>query len=122
MGALHKRIEEANKELNANRELVNDFMEKVFFKGNFQELGPWDYIYHGGNEYGILCSSSQIHKHLSRRNYMFIRNLHIGPVTFHPKVRYLEGDGMHPEWRTLVNFKWVNLTGDLQYISERYDD
>ena len=118
---LSERIQRANEELNEDKDLLFKFMDRVFFKGNYKELEPWDYIYHGNLDYGVICSKEQIKKHLKRREYAFIRNLHIGPVHFGPKVRYLSGEGMHPEDRNIVNFKWVGLEADLAYIQDRYD-
>lgn len=118
---LADRIHEANLELNANRKLVLDFVDLCLFRGNFENTYPADYIYHGTPEYGVLCSKAQIMKHVSRRSFDYMRNLHIGPIQFGPRARYIHGDGMHPDQRHWVAFRWVRLPQDLAYISERYN-
>ncbi len=119
---MQEQIKEANVELNRNKELVIDYVTKFLFEGNFEGLPRADYIYFGNAEYGNLVSENQIIKHLKRRNYQYLNNLHLGPVQFGPRARFIHFDEKDPQRRYYVSFKWTRLAVDLDYISRRYDD
>lgn len=113
-------IRVANDYLNESNDNIVNFVDTIVFKGNDESLPAADFLYHGNVNYGIMCSRKQVLKHLKRKNYDFMRNLHIGPIQFHPYARYVAGDGAHPFKRELVNFKWVNLIPDIDYIFNHY--
>lgn len=53
---LHKEIKAANMELNNNRELINDFLERAMYQGIDESAPNVDYIYFGTPEYGVTVS------------------------------------------------------------------
>lgn len=118
---MSKLIEKANEELNKDKELVFAAMDRFVFKGNYKELPEADYIYHGSVNMGVICSKTQIIKHLKRRDFMYMKNLHIGPIQFRPYARFTDFKETHTEKRLVVAFKWVGMQADLDYITERYD-
>lgn len=115
-----KEIKEANEELNEFNEHVVKLVDKFVFIGNNESRPSADFIYHGSLKFGVICSRKQVLKHLRRRNYDFMRNLHIGPIQFHPYARYASFKEKHPYKRDIVNFVWVNFISDLEYISNHY--
>lgn len=117
---LVKRIKKANEELNEYNDFLLRFIDRVLFKGNFPDLPAADCIYHGNVEYGVACTKKQIIKHLRKKNYDYMHNLHIGPVQFRPYARYVDFIERNPGKRSITQFGWVNLNADLMYISERY--
>lgn len=114
-------IQDANEELNKNKQLILDAFDRFVFKGNYKDLPEADYLYHGNPDYGCICSKKQIIKHIQRRNWKYMRNLHIGPLQFRPYARFTEFQDTHPEKRFIVNIKWVGMGPDLDYISDRYN-
>ena len=110
----------ANEELNQYNQDVVNFVDKVVFIGNDENLPSADFIYHGNINFGVICSRQNVIKHLRKRNYDYMRNLHIGPIQFHPYARYVNGVGKHEYKRDIVNFKWINFIGDLEYIAQHY--
>lgn len=113
-------IKNANEELNSYNEKVVKLVEKFVFIGNNASIPEADFIYHGSINFGVLCSRKQIVKHLRRRNYDYMRNLHIGPLQFHPYARYANFKERNPYKRKIINFVWVNFVQDLEYISSHY--
>ena len=107
---LSKRIKKANEELNEYNDFVINFIDKVLFKGNFNDLPEADCIYHGNIEYGVVCTKRQIIKHLRRRNYDYMHNLHIGPVQFRPYARYINFIERNPEKRKISSFAIQSYT------------
>ena len=117
-----KEIKDANEELNYSNDRMVEFVDILVFKGNYDEKPSADFIYHGNMDYGVIVSRNQVLKHLRRRNYEYMRNLHIGPIQFHPYARYVDFESNYPEKREKTNFKWVNFESDLYYISTHYVD
>ena len=115
-------IKYANEELNYSNEKMVQFVDTLVFKGNCPEKPSADFIYHGNIEYGVIVSRQKILKHLRRKNYDYMRNLHIGPIQFHPYARYVDFEANYPEKREKTNFKWINFEADLYYISTHYFD
>ena len=122
---LKDRIKELNEELNSSPEFVMKFIERHLFKGTVETNIEADYIYYGTIEYGIICSKTQIMKHIKRRadtrNWDYMDNPHIGPIQFRPHARYINKKIASEERRWKVTIWWANLQADLAYISERYD-
>lgn len=119
---LKDEIALANIELNQNKDFVVDMILKFIFFGNNKNLQPADCIYFGEPDYGVLATPKQITKHLQRKSYSYLNNLHIGPVLFAPRARYVNFIERSPEQRYWVSFRWVQMERDLNYISRRYDD
>lgn len=115
-------IQESNRLLSQNKSLLEDFLERVMFQGNYKDLPGAEYIYFGDENYGTLCSKKQILTHVKRKYFGWYQSPHIGPVLMRPYARYINGDGKYPEKRSLICFEWVGLEKDMRYISERYDD
>lgn len=118
---LEKRVEILNYELNSNKEFVKEFIRRCLFKGTQEENIESDYICHGDIDYSIVCSKTQIMKHVDRREWDFMDNPHIGPIQFRPHARYIGKKVVLEERRWKVDFWWANLSADLDYIAERYD-
>ena len=110
----------ANQDLNYSNEKMVQFVDILVFKGNYPEYPSADFIYHGNIEYGVIVSREQVLRHLRRKNYDYMKNLHIGPIQFHPYARYVDFKENYPEKREKTNFKWINFESDLYYISTHY--
>ena len=110
-----------NKELNANKQFVKAVIERCLFKGTWEGNIEADYIYHGDVNYGVVCSKAQIMKHVDKRTWEYMDNLHIGPIQFRPHARYINDRIKKEEYRWKVDFWWAKLSADLEYIAERYD-
>ena len=118
---LAKRIKKANIELNSNKQLITDFINRVLFDGNKDYQEKAEYIYYGTTEFGVICSKEQILSHILRKNYSYLNNLHIGPILFYPYARYIDFRDTHPQKRKIVQFSWPNFSSDLDYIARRYE-
>ncbi|MBR6055582.1 MAG: hypothetical protein IKP56_00080 [Bacilli bacterium] len=121
---IHKlgpKIVELNKELNSNKKFVKEFIYRCLFKGTQESNIEADFIYHGDINYGVVCSKEQIFKHVDRRSWDYMDNLHIGPIQFRPHARYANMEIKTEEKRWKVDFWWARLPADLDYIAERYD-
>lgn len=114
---MQERIALANEELNFSREFVWKFIDCALFKGFSNSEFEADFIYHGSENFGVLVSRSAIRRHVIRKNYGFFHNLHIGPIQFNPYARYINFNGKNEDKRFIVNFHWVRLVSDLQYIT-----
>lgn len=118
---LKDRIIEANKELNANIDFVVEFVDRAVFVGTIDPSSPAEFIYHGNLEYGTICSRKQISNYVRRKDKSFLHCLHIGPLLIRPHARYVNKEVTNEERRHKVDFQWVNLIEDLEYISRRYN-
>ena len=97
------------------------FIYRCLFKGTQEKNIEADFIYHGDVNYGVVCSKDQIFKHVDRRSWDYMDNLHIGPIQFRPHARYTNTEIKREEKRWKVDFWWARLPADLDYIAERYD-
>lgn len=114
-------IDKANLELNSNKAIVLDFVNKCIFRGSNNNKEPADYIYHGDENSGVICSKKQIMRYVARREFDNLKTLHIGPITINPYARYTNFKEMHPDKRHIVTFQWGHLENNLKYISETFD-
>ena len=121
MNDLTDKVKLLNKELNSSKEFVKAFVERCLFKGTQESNIEADFIYHGDINYGVVCSKSQIFKHIDRRTWEYMDNLHIGPIQFRPHARYVGVPVKKEESRWKIDFWWAGLEADLHYIAERYD-
>ena len=118
---LKDRIKAANDELNKNKEFVWDVIVRTVFKGTLDDNIEADYLYHGDAEYGVLASKKQIYSHFLKRDWKYYSNLHIGPIHIRPHARYVNKDIKRPDSREKIDFAWINLHADIDYISSRYN-
>ncbi len=119
---LYKQIKEANEELNSDRAVLIAFAERILFQGVRDDVPKADALYHGDYEFGVVATRKQILKHLSRGNWDFFDNLHIGPFMIYPHARYI-GTEIHSEKsRNRVDVSWPKVISDIEYISKRYDN
>lgn len=121
MYEMSKHIKKANDELNDNKELVKDVIERCVFVGTNHDHTHADYVYHGNAGFGVLVSHQQMMKHISRRTWGFMNNFHIGPLQFRPHARYVGKEVKNEESRHLIDFFWSNMFADMDYISNTYD-
>lgn len=121
MAKLGPRIALLNQELNQNKDFIKDVIHRCLFKGTLETNIEADYIYFGDVNYGVVCSKTQIFKHVDRRDWSFMDSPHIGPILFRPHARYINKPIKKEALRWKVDFSWANLSADLEYIAERYD-
>ncbi len=114
------RLKLANEELN-NTYIVENFLDRVIFKGNENKKIEVDYIFHGNINYGILCSKEKIMKFLLRKKYNHIRTLHIGPLTLQPFLRDVNRISNNPYKREYLQVKWHYMLSDLEFIQMYYE-
>ena len=118
---LDERIKEANEELNRNRDFVSKVITRCLFVGTLENAIPIDCIYFGDYHFGIVATRKQIEKHINRKNWQWMSNLHIGPIQLRPHARYIGKEIKNPESRNKLECYWANLSSDIDYISSRYD-
>ena len=120
---MRKNLEEAfpkaNEELNSNRQLVVDLIERFVFKGRNPENIEADYVYHGEIESGYLVSKNQVLRHAEIKTYDFYETLHIGPILFRPHARYYKKAIRKEKYRQKADFYWPNIISDFIYM-QRY--
>ena len=121
MVKLGEKIKKANFELNTNKKFVIETMERCIFTGTDSGYTHADYIYHGNAGFGVLVSHQQLMKHINMRDWLYMNNLHIGPLQLRPHARYVDRDIANEKSRHSIDFYWANLFQDLEYISRRYD-
>lgn len=121
MYKMKDQIRKANYELNSNKSLVVDTMERCIFAGTKDEQTHADFVYHGDINFGVLVSHQQLMKHINMRDWLYMDNLHIGPLQLRPHARYVDRDIANEKSRHSIDFYWANLFQDLEYISRRYD-
>lgn len=119
--SLHERIKKANDELNYRKELVLKTLYHCVFKGANENNPLVDAIYFGTKDYGIMATRKQIIKHVTKRNFAFFENLHIGPLLLRPDARYVNKAIADERKRNRIVAYWPNLNADIEYISKRYD-
>lgn len=116
MKILGKRIKEANEELNNSKFIIENSVTRALFDGVIQPIVKADYIYHGDEKAGILCSQEEILNYINKNAYYAETRLHIGPLVFFPHGRY---PGLKPlneiqkKRREKVGLKWLNFRHDL---------
>lgn len=118
---LADRIKEANDELNKDKNFIIKVVEHCVFKGAVPGALEADYLYHGDYEFGLAVSKSQVIKHIKRKNWDYMNNLHIGPLHIRPSARYIGREIVSEIRRHRVECFWPNLKEDIDYIARRYD-
>lgn len=117
---LRERIKAANEELNTNPEIIKAVMQRCLFQGVNPQAKPAKYIYHGSLSDGILISDNQIEKYVDRKNFLFLENLHIGPLLLRPHARYANKRVLNEKSRREMTLYWPNFRVDLEYIDKRF--
>ena len=118
---LHDRIKEANEELNRDKDFIMTVIEHCVFVGTIPDADPADCLYHGNYEFGVVATRKQIEKHIYRKNWQWINNLHIGPLHLRPHARYVNKDIRSEKKRQTLECYWPNLAADIDWIAHRYD-
>lgn len=116
------RIAKANLELNKDRDFIRKVIERCIFKGTNPDNIEADYIYNGNATFGVLVSKVQLVKYImTKSNWNYYTNLHIGPLFFRPHARYVDFKETHPESRFKTDGEWPNLDKDMIFINKRFD-
>lgn len=119
-----KYIDEANKELNNNKEFVIKFVTRVMFQGVDPNERIADYLFFGYVDLGGEVVSREkllsyiMHKNSS--NWDFKKTIHIGPISLRPHARYAHTAIRNEMSRHKMNCEWDDLLADLAYIVKRY--
>ena len=120
MYRLSRRIADLNAELNENPLFVQDILDLALFRGNFPELPPANWLYHGSLESGIIVSRYQVSIWAMRVLKMdFVRNPHIGPLHIRPYIQNLSEKAINRDKVDWLRLKWVGMDANLQFIKER---
>lgn len=117
---LHDRIAKANKEFQ-DIDLIMKVIERCVLFGTKKNAIRIDGLYHGDFEFGTVATTKQIIKHLKRKNWDYLQNLHIGPLQLRPHARYVGTEIKNEKRRQTIECYWTNLLSDIDYISKRYD-
>ena len=118
---LDERIKEANEELNKDHGFIMKVITRCLFVGTLEKAIPIDCIYFGDYRFGIVATRKQIERHINRKDWRWMNNLHIGPIQLRPHARYIGKEIKDPEARNKLECYWANLSSDIDYISNRYD-
>ena len=117
---LRSRIKRANDVLNANKDFVKKTLYRCLFKGSFDTNTPAEYIYHGDIVHGVLVSREETVIWINIKDWAYMDNLHIGPLTLKPHARYSDVEIVREKSRITLDFKWANMFSDMIYIAEHY--
>ncbi len=115
------RIKEANEELNANKDFVIKFVNRIMFDGVDPDAKKADALYYGDVEYGIVVTRKQVEKHLNKKNWDHFTSLHVGPISLTPSARYVDRPIANEKKRHIVECYWTKFAADMDYISKRYN-
>lgn len=117
---LDERIKKANAELN-QKEFLIPVMERALFQGVRSDAKRADAIYVGNYEKGICVIRKQFHKYFERKEFNFMKTLHIGPFMIRPHARYIDTEIVNEESRHRIDFLWYKMVADMEYINKKYD-
>ena len=118
---LRDRIEEANKELNSDMDLILDVLDRCVFKGSNYDNIMADCVYFGDKDYGIVATRNQFIKNTKRRGFDYYSHLHIGPLLLRPDARYVNKEISYERKRNRIVAYWPNLREDIEYMSKRFN-
>lgn len=117
---MRDQIRKFNKEVNVNKDIVAAVVDRCVFLGSQKDNIPADYLYFGDENYGVMCSRKQVQKHIYRKSWLYMDNLHIGPLQFRPHARLIQ-KRENEEGRLKVDAWWAGLDKDVDYIGRRYN-
>lgn len=110
-----------NIELNYSKDFIKRFIERVLFVGREKTNPSADYIcYWQENDKPIVVNKKQIMAHISRKEWDYMDNPHIGPVQFRPHILYKKGNEFRDKYAGRIDFWWSNFSDDLDYIERFY--
>lgn len=118
---LDSRIKEANDELNQSKEFIMKVINRCLILGTLENAISIDCVYFGDYHFGVVATINQITKHINRKNWKWMNNLHIGPIQIRPHARYTGKEIKNPKYRNKIDCYWANFGSDIDYISSKYD-
>ena len=118
---LKERIEQANKELNSNKDFIIKFMNRIAFDGVDPDAKKADAIYYGDVEDGVVVTRRQMEKHISLKDWNYTPSIHIGPISITPCARYVKRPVKDDKKRHFVSCYWAHFAADMDYIAKRYN-
>lgn len=118
---LEDRIDRANHELNNDIEIIRKVIDRCIITGTLENAIPIDGLYFGDVNYGEIMTVKQLKRHIDKKDWLWMKNLHIGPIQIRPHARYIGKEIKNPEAREKVECYWANLSADVSFISGRYD-
>ena len=118
---LADRIKEANDELNQSKDFIMEVIKRCLFIGTLENAVSIDCVYFGDYRYGVVATRKQIEKHIYRKDWNWMDNLHIGPIQLRPHARYIGKKIKNPTSRDKIECYWANFSSDIDFISSRYD-
>lgn len=114
---LKDEIPLANKELNASRTFLYDFVERCMFTGVYTTSFIADVIVYGTAKNCIAINRNQVFRHIKRNfgQQDFYNALHIGQFILRPHTR-------NPKYREISMVVYLpKLKDEFMYISKRYN-
>lgn len=116
---LSNRIKDFNREVNENRDFLQDCLDLCLFRGNHAELEAATCLYHGDLDSGFLVSRYQIAVWARKIVAMdFIRNPHVGPLHIRPFLQKEPENEFKKEKLRWLRMKWVGMDANLLYLSK----
>lgn len=116
---LSPRIKDFNREVNSNRDFLQDCMDLSLFRGNHPEIKAATCLYHGDLDSGFLVSRYQIAIWARKIVDMdFIRNPHIGPLHIRPFLQKEPECEYKREKLRWLRLKWVGMDANLLYLEK----
>ena len=115
-----QRIKYANNELNRNKKVFLDIMERCMFQGVDVKAIPADALYHGDENSGVLVTKNQFLKYFQMKNWDLYNSFHIGPMILRPHSRDVNHDIQNEHLRHKLQFNWPTLKADMLYINEHF--
>ena len=117
---LQSRVDKANEELNADREIIKKVVDYCVFDGVDPNAEKADAIYYGDEYEGYTANRLQFHKWLERKPWDFLKCLHVGPVVIRAHARYANKPIKNPDAREHCALTFPNLKDDIAYIAKYY--
>lgn len=114
-----ERIKKANIELNQNKRILLDMMDRFLFQGVDSDAKFADAIYHGGVDEGILVRKEQFENYFLFKRWDNYDSFHIGPLIIKPHTRFVgfsSGDIKNEHLRHKVQLKWPHLKEDMAFM------
>ena len=116
----HDLLEFAKQEINNDKELIKQVVERVIFEGVDPDAWHADALYHGDVYSGTIVTKRQIMRHIMKNSWTTYDSFNIGPLLLYPHARYANGPVVSEKRRSHINIKWPNLLRDMEYMSKRY--
>ena len=116
----HNLLEEAKMEINENKDLIVQVVERVIFDGVDPDAWHADAVYHGDVYSGTIVTRRQIIRHIRKNSWTTYRAFNIGPLLLYPHARYANKPILDPKKRNHIHIKWPSLLRDMELMSKRY--